>query len=77
MFRKEPDKQLRATLAIASSMSGLWLLGLVALALAPSGGGFPYAEGLVNFGYQATSLGDLVETADFQWMLTWTGSATL
>ncbi len=35
MFRRNSDKQLRATLAIAGSMSGLWLLGLVALALAP------------------------------------------
>ncbi len=77
MSRVKPDKQLRATFTIASSMSGLWLLGVVALALAPSGGGFPYAEGLVNFGHQATSLGGLFETVDFQWMLTWTGPAIL
>ena len=77
MFRKKPDEQLRATLAIASSMSGLWLLGVVALALAPSGGAFPYAEGLVNFGNQATSLGGLIETMDLQWMLTWAGPTTL
>ena len=77
MFRKKPDKQLRATLAITSSMSGLWLLGIVALALAPSGGGFPYAEGLVNVGHQATSLGGLFGTVDFQWMFTWTGPTTL
>ena len=60
MFRKnKPEKQLRVTLAAASSMSGLWLLGVFALALAPSGGEFPYAEGLVNLVDQATSLSAL------------------
>ena len=77
MFRKMPDKQLRATLAIAGSMSSLWLLGVVVLALAPAGAGFPYAEGLVNFGHQATSFAGLFETGNFQWMLTWTGPTTL
>ena len=33
MFRKSSDKQFRATVAISSTMGGLWLLGIVALAL--------------------------------------------
>ena len=54
MFVKKPDKQLRATLAIVSSMSGLWLLGVAALALVPSDAGTRHAEEFVNFRYQAT-----------------------
>ena len=39
MFNIKSDKQLRATLAIAGSMGGLWLLGITALALIPANTG--------------------------------------
>ena len=54
MFRNKPDKQLRATLAIAVSMSSLWLLGVVALTLVPVNTGFRGSDNLVNFRHQAT-----------------------
>ena len=51
-----PDKQLRATLAIASSMCGLWFLGVFALMLAPADSGSQYAKEPMNFRYQATGV---------------------
>ena len=36
MFGKMKDKQSHTTLAIVGSMSGLWLLGVVALSLVPA-----------------------------------------
>ena len=54
MFRNKPDQQLRATLAIAGSMSGLWLLGVVALTLVPVNTGFQGSDSRVTFRYQAT-----------------------
>ena len=54
MFRNKPDKQLRATLAIAVSMSSLWLLGVVALTLVPVNTGFRSSDSPVTFRYQAT-----------------------
>ena len=56
MFKKKPDKQLRATLAIVSTMSGLWLLGLAAMMLVPTDAGSPYAENDVNFRHQASGI---------------------
>ena len=50
------NKQLRATLAIASSMSGLWFLGVIALMLAPVDAGSQHAKDPVNFRYQVTGV---------------------
>ena len=58
MFNKKPDKQLRASLSIATTMSGLWLLGLAALTLAPADAGTGYAENTVNFRHQASGITD-------------------
>lgn len=54
MFVKQPDKQLRVTLAIISSMSGLWLLGVAVLTLVSSDAGTRDAARDVNFRHQAT-----------------------
>lgn len=35
MFTMKSDKQFRATVAIFSTMSGLWILGIVTMALVP------------------------------------------
>ena len=63
MFDNGLDKQLRATLAIASSMSGLWLLGVIALTLVPSDVGSRDAEGSVKFRYQATGVTYAIRTS--------------
>ncbi len=54
MFRIKPDKQLRATLTIFATMTGLWLLGVVALTLVPVSNGFRGSDSLVKFRHQAT-----------------------
>ncbi len=54
MFRTKPDKQLRATLTIFATMTGLWLLGVVALTLVPVSNGFRGSDSPVNFRHQAT-----------------------
>ena len=56
MFNIKPDKQLRATLAIAGSMCGLWLLGVTALALVPTDEGSQVEERSISFRYQATGV---------------------
>ena len=56
MFSKKPDKQLRATLAIAGSMSGLWLLGVIALSLFPVKAGSGHTDEAVSFRYQASGV---------------------
>ena len=54
MFGKTKDKQFHTTLAIASSMSGLWLLGVVALSLVPADDGSRKAADNLNFRHQAS-----------------------
>ncbi len=54
VFRIKPDKQLRATLTIFATMTGLWLLGVVALTLVPVNTGFRGSDSPVTFRYQAT-----------------------
>ncbi len=54
MFRIKPDKQLRATLTIFATMTGLWLLGVVALTLVPVNTGFRGSDSPVTFRHQAT-----------------------
>ena len=56
MFGEKPDKQLRATLAIAGSMSGLWILGVFALMLASVDAGSPHPKEPVNFLYRSTGV---------------------
>ena len=56
MFDNGLDKQLRSTLAIISSMSGLWLLGVIALTLVPTVAGSRHSDDSVNFRYQATGV---------------------
>ena len=56
MFRKRPDKQLRATLAIAGSMSVLWLLGVIALSLVPAQARSGHTEEAVSFRHQASGV---------------------
>ncbi len=56
MRRDGGNKQLRATLAIASSMSSLWFLGVIALMLAPVDAGSQHAKDPVKFRYQATGV---------------------
>ena len=56
MFGKKSNKQLRSTLAIAISMSGLWLFGVVALTLIPANAGSRDAEQAVTFRHQATGV---------------------
>ncbi len=53
MFNIKSDKQLRATLAIAGSMGGLWLLGITALALIPANTGSQYEDRSISYRYQA------------------------
>ena len=47
MLRKKPDKLLQETIAIASSMSGLWLIGVLALTFVPSSTDFRYSDNTV------------------------------
>ncbi len=56
MFSFKPDKQLRATLTIAGSMGGLWLLGITALALVPTDEGSKGEDRSISFRYQATGV---------------------
>ena len=56
MFKNGLDEQLRSTLAIFSSMSGLWLLGVIALGLAPSAAGSRDFAGSEPFHYKATGV---------------------
>lgn len=53
MLVDKPDEQLRSTLAIASSMCGLWFLGVIALTLVPSDAGSRDAKEHVTFRHQA------------------------
>lgn len=56
MFNFKPDKQLRATLAIAGSMAGLWLLGVTALALIPTDTASQGEDKSISYRYQATGV---------------------
>lgn len=56
MFKFKPDKQLRATLAIVSSMGGLWLLGVTALALIPTDEGSQGEDRSISYRYQAAGV---------------------
>ena len=56
MFNIKPDKQLRATLAIAGSMGGLWLLGMTALALVPIDEGSQGEDKSISYRYQFTGV---------------------
>lgn len=53
MLVDKPDEQLRSTLAIASSMCGLWFLGVIALTLVPTHAGSRDAKEHVTFRHQA------------------------
>lgn len=48
------DKQLRATLTIAATLSGIWLAGVAALTLVPVSTGFRGSGNPVNFRHQAS-----------------------
>lgn len=52
MFSFKLDSQFRNTVAIASSMCGLWLLGVAALTFIPADAGSQTVEGVVNFRHQ-------------------------
>ena len=56
VFGIKLDKQLRATLTIAATMSGLWLLGVTALTLVPAGPGFRGSDNPVTFRHRASGV---------------------
>ena len=74
MFRNKPDKQLRATLAIAGSMSSLWLLGVVALTLVPVNTGFRVSDSPMTVRYQATGATHAYQDATGQYTVYLRGS---
>lgn len=54
VFAIMKDKQLRATLTIAATLSGIWLAGVAALTLVPVSTGFRGSGNPVNFRHQAS-----------------------
>ena len=77
MFNKKSDKQLRTSLSIATTMSGLWLLGLAALTLAPADAGTGYAENTVNFYHQASVMTEAYQDVTGQFTIYIRGSKRL
>ena len=77
MFNIKPDKQLHASLSIATTMSGLWLLGLAALTLVPADAGTGYAGMTMMFRHQASGMTEAYQDVTSQFTIYIRGSKRL
>ena len=77
MFNKKPHKPLRASLSIAATMSGLWVLGRAAMTLVPADAGMGYAEKTVVFRHQASGMTDAYQDVTGQYTIYIRGSKRL
>lgn len=77
MSYKTLKKERRSTLAIVGSMSGLWLLGVIALTLVPTETGARYNADSVSFRHKASGVTNAYQDVTGQFTVYIRGSQRL
>ena len=77
MLSNKLDSERRSTLAIAGSMSGLWLLGVIALTLLPAAVGSRESDHSLSFRHQASGVTNAYQDVTGQFTVYIRGSQRL